>query len=456
MSFKSKSNKSENSETESFIFKIETQKSSELKNSFTGKQDEREIARNVYQSRMKSRRDRNNQQNQYLIAILIVVILCAVYYAMIIKSRRGVLLTKVYHSFCLLIISIIDRFLNFDQYDNLFIIDEEYDESLKQDLLDSNYSNNNSRSDINEIRLNNEENLINKSYNGMSEIKISEGGRNISQASPNNTNTNANININTNSDFNHQPVKKGFSKNEIMMMMIALGFVSFFCELITFSFIKRNNDENLGILFCLLSYEYIMVKIYNYKTLSHNLNLPNILGLLGIYFSSITLNLIFFDQVNMYYSLIISSLRFIRYYIQIKLKNQFTNVVLLSTIITDLSLGLACFFGLLYSRSFHLISFSNLIIIFFASSCYYFYLKNYKIFDLTVYAFTYPALGIVDLIINNRTITFLSLFCMMIVSGVVLLTFQGDTSERSIFSFRNNEFNNNSNLRLSKKKNNGN
>ena len=376
------------SDMDSMVLKIETQRSSE-NNPYQGMQDQRELMK--YQSNNQQKKVANSEFNRYLFSIIVVVVLNTVYYAMITKSRRGILITKVYNSFCLLCLLFIDKLFNYE-FDNIYIVDEQFDNELKQDLIEK---------ETKEIQMLDEKYLNNGGSSFLVKAK--------------------------------SPVV-GLDKFSIIFLMISLGLISFFNELITYCFIQKNDEFNLGVPFCILSYEFIIIKLYNHIKLGQSLKLTNILGLIAIYFLAISYTLIFYDQENMYYSLVISILRFSKYYIQLKLKFQINFVILLISGIADVILGLFFMFYLLYGNEFYILSLSHFIILFFASSCYYFYMKNYRIFDLSIYAFSFPVLGIIDLVINDRKLDYISLLCMLLMSGAVILTFSTSENERNMFS----------------------
>lgn len=383
-SVKSGSEKYEESEVDSFVIKIETQRTNEP-NPFIGMKDKRELEKINKEQKIKS------EDNNYAISLLIIVVLLALYYSMITKSRRGVILTKVYNSFCLMLIMIMDRSLNYENLDD-FIIDEYIDDDKKQNLLNNEQisSNNGSQTLL--------QNIIDKKYID---------------------------------DEN----KSGLTVTNLKFMMVILGILCFILELLMYTFIKQNNDFNLGIIFCLLSYEYIAIKLYNHIKLKSNLDKENIIGLCGLYILNLSINIMFFDQLTLYLSLLISLLYFAKYLILENLRNQFSSLILNYTIKTDFFVSICFLIYLLINDEFYLLSLSSLIILFFASSCYFIYLKNYKLMDLSIHSIFCPIVGIIDLIINNRQINIYNLLTMLLNCLLLIMTFWNNPNESKIFNF---------------------
>ena len=361
--------KSANSESESLMLKIETQKS-DATNPFYGKKDERDKFKHDSNKQIK---DRLN--NTKIVLIIILVLITSVYYSLIRKLIKHSIINnlsiKVYHSIFVFIIYIIDK--NFDiepvNQSNISIIYEDDDEQLN-DL---------------EVKL-----LQDKSPNKESKLSVTS----------------------------------------TMIFIYSLGILTFTCELLTFYYLQLfNTNENIGLIFCSLSVEFFLTRIYFYYMCDCSISKINLIGLLLHISLNILICIYFFNFIMMLIFLIITLLKLLKLIIRQKVNQQRNSFIFQNIVNTDFICGILLLIYLLINQDFRLYSLSRIIIILFASICYFFYLKKKTfntIYDFTIFSLIFPCMGIIDLMINNHLLLVSNFSIMILTCVLVYFSFKGE------------------------------
>lgn len=318
--------------------------------------------------RVKNKTTKKVNNSDKFLGTLGIILLVSLYYSLILKNSNSVTITKIYHSVCLSSILLIDSYINSQDFKRLTFHDED-----KRDMS---------------------ENLL-SSYP---------------------------LSIQTIKRFN-----KSISRKKFILYSVTVGILYFASELMTYYFIQYYHENNLGLVLSLFSLEFVFIRL-SYYLEGKRIYFLNILGAILVYFLSASITVIYFNILILIFCLIICCLRYIIYYIRKQLGSYAEGKFLLIVVLSDLFLGLTTFFIFLYANYFEILSLSNFILIFFATCCFYSFIKQFlhnDLNELSIYSLIFPCLGFCDLIINNKLIDLVNLVFMFSFSGAVSLLLVG-------------------------------
>lgn len=216
--------------------------------------------------------------------LLLVSIMCiCLYYSFLFRVHESPIQAKFYHSFCLGVICLLDFLINRDYYKTI-PAHEEDQRSLNEQLLS------------------------------------------------------------TSEEKQHSTEKHSMSQKEFYCYSILLGILTFFSELLTFYllFSSIQYHHNISIAFALLSLEYLFVR-FHYSLNHIKIELINFLGILLIFIIAILISITYLNLNFALIGLLISVLRFFKFYIYVdltKFQNPFVNKITIGLSCTDFAIGM--------------------------------------------------------------------------------------------------------------------
>lgn len=219
------------------------------------------------------------------------------------------------------------------------------------------------------------------------------------------------------------------SKQDIVLVMILFGVVAFVCESLTYYFLSTHKEYNIGLLYCLLSYEYVIYRLICYTSYGIGFQMINLIGFFAVYVLSTGLSLIQFSIGSLILALIISCLRVLKVTLLNSLKFQYEYTVLLISMLTDFVLGVIVYLYYSYHHGFYIPHLSHFILMLLAAASYFYSIKAsfyITVYDISTMSLIYPCIGIIDLIIDNKGLDIAELLIMMVVTLFVYLSFKGE------------------------------
>lgn len=181
------------------------------------------------------------------------------------------------------------------------------------------------------------------------------------------------------------------SNKEFLFFALTLGIISFCGELLTFYILNKATQSfnyNVVVGYALLSFEIIMIRLH-YSMKYIKIYFINFIGTLMIFFVFIFISLIYLSIPLAGVAFLISFLKFVKFFFLMEIKdksNQIQQRIILWLNVIDFLIGttiiVISFISRESDKSFHFyFTFRDFMIILAASLCYYLNMKYFRDFD---------------------------------------------------------------------------